>query len=168
MNTIQEVSVDILNHKQNICLPYEIGEITVHGSGVMKGYYQDEELTRITIVDNKLKTSDLGYKDVEGNIYVVGRKDNMFICLGKNIYPEEIEDVLMSYNSITGVYVKKEENEKIVAYIETNCSDFNRKELLNHCRNNLEDYKIPNKIISVNHLERTSSGKIIREYYDNK
>lgn len=68
------------------------GEIVISGKGVMKGYYDDEELTAMTIRDGWLYTGDMGYIDEEGYLYIKGRKKNVIITeSGENILPEEIE-----------------------------------------------------------------------------
>ena len=129
------------------------GEIVVSGPNVMLGYYNDAEKTRKTIVDGKLYTGDYGYIDEDGYLYVQGRKDNMIISAGKNIYPEEIEQVLQTAEGV----------KEVIAYIVTDDIEPNMSSLFEVCKNRLENYKIPSKFVYVKELEKTPSGKIVRK-----
>lgn len=159
---IDGVNVKILNNEKIVCPMGEIGEIVVQGPGVMKGYYNDDLKTKNVIIDSELYTGDVGYIDEEGDLFVLGRKDNMFTCGGKNIYPEEIEKVLIETGIFKDAYVRKEENERIIAYVEVEDCDVNMIKVLEFCRMNLEDYKIPNCIKIVDSLDRTENGKVKR------
>lgn len=165
---IKGVSVCILDNKDNVLGPDQSGEIAVKGPNVMLGYYKNEELTRKALKDGLLHTGDIGCLDSDGYLYVTGRKDNLIIRSGKNIYPEEIESVLMGFKGVKEVLVRGEADElageDIVAYVVL-CEGrkINMRELLMHCKDNLEDYKIPQKIFEVEQLEKTLSGKIVRK-----
>lgn len=143
------------------------GEIVVSGPNVMLGYYNDAEKTRKTIVDGKLYTGDYGYIDEDGYLYVQGRKDNMIISAGKNIYPEEIEQVLQTAEGVKEVLVRNISDdkgvEKFIAYIVTDDIEPNMSSLFEVCKNSLENYKIPSKFVYVKELEKTPSGKIVRK-----
>ena len=143
------------------------GEIVVCGPNVMLGYYNDAEKTRKTIVDGKLYTGDYGYIDEDGYLYVQGRKDNMIISAGKNIYPEEIEQVLQTAEGVKEVLVRNISDdkgvEKFIAYIVTDDIEPNMSSLFEVCKNRLENYKIPSKFVYVKELEKTPSGKIVRK-----
>ena len=101
-----------------------IGEICTKGDHVMLGYYEDEEETNKAIKDGWFYTGDMGYQDAEGFVHMTGRKKNVLITKnGKNVYPEEIEEVLNNsdYISESMVYSKdKEDDIKIVADIIVN------------------------------------------------
>lgn len=143
------------------------GEIVVSGPNVMLGYYNDAEKTRKTIVDGKLYTGDYGYIDEDGYLYVQGRKDNMIISAGKNIYPEEIEQVLQTAEGVKEVLVRNISDdkgvEKFIAYIVTDDIEPNMSSLFEVCKNRLENCKIPSKFVYVKELEKTPSGKIVRK-----
>lgn len=145
-----------------------IGEICVKGPNVMLGYYKNEKSTQRVLRNGRLHTGDLGYKDKDGYLYVTGRKDNLIIKTGKNIYPEEIESVIMGFEGVQDVLVRGEEDdllgEDIVAYIVmANKKELKLLDVFRHCKKELEDYKIPGKVYKVNELEKTLSGKIIRK-----
>lgn len=164
---IEGTSVEIMAEDQ-IVPPYKIGEICVKGPNVMQGYYKNEMQTQKVLRDGYLHTGDLGYKDEEGYLYVTGRRDNLIIKTGKNVYPEEIEGVILGFKGIKEVLVRGEADEllgqDIVAYVVgVEGVEFKLVDVLKHCKKALEDYKIPGKIYKVKALEKTISGKIIRK-----
>lgn len=165
--TIQGVKIDIINDEKQSVKPFEKGEIVVCGPNVMKGYYRNEERTKITLADGWLHTGDIGYLDEEGFLYVVGRKDNMVISAGKNIYIEEIENVLNEMSGIKEVLVQVKLDEKSIARIEAfvvlSDKKLTVKEIQKYCLYKLENYKVPRKIMVVDYLEKTNSGKIKRK-----
>ncbi len=146
-----------------------IGEILVKGPNIMKGYYNNAELTRQVLKEDMLFTGDLGYLDEDGYLYVTGRKDNMIIISGKNIFPEEIEEVLLNYKNICEALVKGEYNVsatslEINAYIVlNNTENIDKIALYQYLKSNLENYKVPKNVLVVDKLEKTVTGKIIRQ-----
>lgn len=164
---IRNVQVKIENKTGEYVNGYEVGEIVVSGPNVMQGYYKDFEKTKETIHSGKLFTKDMGYIDDDGFLFVNGRKDNMFISAGKNIYPEEIENVLSSYSDIQEALVKCISNEsgiaRIWAYVKmVDNKELDTNDIFKYCKLNLENYKIPYKIIAVKELKKTPTGKIMR------
>lgn len=162
---VDGVEVCIRDEEGKVVVNGSVGEITVIGPNVMQGYYRNPELTRKAVRNGVLYTSDLGYLDDDGYLYVIGRKDNMFIIAGKNIQPEEIETVLNGDCNVASCLVRKqsEDSERICAYVELhNQNEDCVERLFLLCKNNLEFYKIPNDICIVRGLEKTISGKIIR------
>ena len=167
---IQNVSVSIVDSDGNVCQPNETGEVVVEGPNVMRGYYRNEEKTKKMIRNHKLFTGDLAHMDEEGFLYVTGRKDNMFIRGGKNIYPEEIEGVLNSHPDILEALIeaKNKTNEvvEIIAYIvlKENAT-YDADAIWSHCKKRLEDYKVPKELNVVESLKKTPSGKIMRNQF---
>ncbi|WFR55652.1 class I adenylate-forming enzyme family protein [Anaerocolumna sp. AGMB13025] len=163
---LKGIEVKIMVDKQE-ARAYEQGEIYVKGPNVMMGYYKNEEKTKQTLVDGYLLTGDLGWLDSDGYLYVKGRKDNMIIKSGKNIYPEEIEAVLMGYPGMKEVLVRGEADdlvgEEIVAYVVSDGEELKLFQVLKHCNKALEDYKVPGRIYQVKELEKTVSNKIMRK-----
>ncbi len=161
------VKVFIVDENGCECAPCVEGEVVVEGPNVMRGYYRDEEKTNQTIKDGKLYTGDIAYLDTDGFLHIVGRKDNMFIRGGKNIYPEEIENVLISHQDVLEALVKPVNKSNdvmdIIAYlVRKDCTNNEVSDIWDYCRSKLEDYKIPKQIIVVSQLEKTPSGKIKR------
>ena len=166
--TINDVKIKILDDNGYELESYQQGEITVQGPNVMLGYYKNEILTNKVICNGILHTRDLGYLDEDGFLYVTGRKDNMIISAGKNIYPEEIEGVITIFPGIMEALVKgeKAENEtyNIIAYVVlSEGMQLNIKEVYEHCKSRLENYKIPKEVRVVKEFEKTVSGKLKRK-----
>jgi long-subunit acyl-CoA synthetase (AMP-forming) len=91
-----------------------IGEIIVRSKSVMMGYFENEEATKETIVDGWLHTGDLGYFDEDGFLYLTGRKKTVIVTKGgKNIFPEEVEDVLLQNDLIQEVVVHGVEDKHV-------------------------------------------------------
>ncbi|HEX2926738.1 MAG TPA: class I adenylate-forming enzyme family protein [Ruminiclostridium sp.] len=164
---IRDVEIYITDGRENFESPGNAGEIAVKGPNVMLGYYKNSELTEKALRNGLLHTGDFGYMDADGFLYVVGRKDNLIIQSGKNVYPEEIEKVLGSCPGIAEALVRGEDDsflgQKIVAYLVTadGCKP-DLKEVLLHCRQNLEDYKVPREFYFIERLEKNPNGKILR------
>ena len=138
------------------------GELLINSKSVMKGYFMEPEKTKTKIVDGWLYTGDMAYFDDEGFLYIMGRKDNMFIKAGLNIYPEEIELAVREILGVTDCVVYKEIKEfgiiiclKYVGFIDEFALRRKMIAILN-------PIIIPNKIIKVDSLEKTASGKKVR------
>jgi len=90
----------ILNENGDECAAGEIGEICGKGPMMMAGYYKQDELTKKTIVDGWLHTGDAGYADEEGFLYLVDRIKDMIISGGVNVYPKDIEEIVVQYPGV--------------------------------------------------------------------
>ncbi|MDR0580406.1 MAG: AMP-binding protein [Campylobacteraceae bacterium] len=154
----------------------EIGKVFVAGENIMKGYLNNFEETKKTIVDNFLKTGDLGYLDEEGYLFLVGREKDLIISKGMNIYPKEIEDLLDKHDivKLSAVVGKlNEKNEEVVtAYIECDINEHintleYEKILKKYLEKQLAQYKIPKQFIFCNQLERNIMGKVNKQILKN-
>lgn len=166
---IPNVEVRIVDRAENDCRIGEIGEITVKGPNVMKGYYMRTDETERVIINGWLHTGDLGKIDEENNLYIVGRKKNIIIRNAENIYPEEIEGVLNSCPQIRESFVYGESHELLgevpAAIIVINDGiEFKKQELINYCYEKLSSSKIPVKFIVADKIDKTSNGKIDRGF----
>lgn len=154
-----------------------IGEIIAKGDNVMLGYYQNEELTNEVIKDGYFHTGDLGYIDNDGYIWITGRKKNMIALRnGKNVFPEELEELIGKYEFIKEcmVYGKVEDDKDIIsAYIVCDKDKYKEKteqelktmvdDAIKEINEKLISYKkIRNVVISDKPLERTSTFKVKR------
>ena len=148
--------------------PREIGELMFRGPIVMENYWGNEDATRETIEkDGWLHTGDICYMDEEGYIFVVDRKKDMIITAGYNIYPAEIERVILKLDKVAMCAVGKEpdelKGELAKAFVvmkpgETASED----EILSFCREHLANYKVPRGVYFVDDLPKTSTGKVMR------
>lgn len=146
--------------------PGEYGEIIVKGPAVMKGYYRDKRATKDRIKGGWLYTGDIGRFDEEGYFYLSGRKDDMIITGGLNVFPGEVEEVIGKHPQVKEVAVvgipDPRRGEIIEAVIVPRSNNISKKEILAFCKNRLADYKCPRSIRFVTELPRTTTGKISR------
>lgn len=144
------------------------GHIWVGGPGVMKGYYRNPVATAETIQNGWLDTGDIGCFDADGYLYLMGRQKEVMIVGGHNVYPREIETVLLSHPSVADAGVASQVNrargEEIFAFVVAIAgSQFDESALNQHCRNALSSFKIPRHIYEVAQIPRNDSGKILRK-----
>ncbi len=143
------------------------GELIVSGKCIMEGYYKNEKETKKILKDGYLYTGDLARIDEDGYIYILGRINNLIITGGCNVYPEEIENLLMSNLEIEDVRVYGEKSsifgEIVVAQIVLKNIKYTKKELTLYCKKYLADYKVPRKFYIVNAIPKTSTGKNYRQ-----
>lgn len=151
-----------------------VGEIVVKGENVMAGYFKNPEATAEALRSGWLHTGDLGYRDEEGYFFIVGRKKEMIIRGGENIYPKEIEEILYRHPQVAEAAVVGLPDplwgEEVAAFIipkpqETPDGD----EIMAFCRRQLANFKCPRRVILVSELPKTATGKIqkgvLRENY---
>lgn len=143
----------------------EVGEICIRGKNVMLGYYKDEGATEETIRNGWLHTGDLGYRDRDGYFFITGRKKEMIIRGGENVYPKEIEEALYEHDSILECAViglpDKKYGEQVVAVIRLKEGKTeNARDMQQFLRARIANYKLPNKYEFVMDLPKTSTGKI--------
>lgn len=165
---MEDVQIKIVDDQGNEVPTGEIGEILAKGPRVMSGYWKDEEKTaKALTADGWLRTSDKGYLDEEGYIYLAGRGDDMIIRAGENISPEEVEDILYAHPKIEEAAVIGiadpdwgQEPKAIVVLKkgETATPD----EIMEFCRQRLSSFKRPRYVAFVDELPRTSTGKILK------
>ncbi|MBE0559137.1 MAG: long-chain fatty acid--CoA ligase [Proteobacteria bacterium] len=135
-----------------------IGELILRGDNVMKGYYNDGEMTARVLKGGWLHTSDLGRMDEEGYLFLTGRTKRMIITSGFNVYPREIEIVLGLHPAVQEARVVGKEDllrgEIVKALVvKKPGADAEEKELLRHCRAYLSTYKVPREIEFVERIE---------------
>jgi fatty-acyl-CoA synthase len=147
------------------CPPGKAGEILVRGPAVTAGYWDAPEKTDETVVDSWLHTGDVGYLDDDGFLYVSGRKKEMIISGGMNIFPAEIEDVLRRHDAVLDAAViglpDERWGELVCAVIEADPGGppLDEQELIQFCREHLASYKKPTQVVQVDEIPRTPSGK---------
>ncbi len=167
--------VKILNNRDNELSPGKIGEIVIKGPNVMQGYYKNESATKEALKEEWLHTGDIGYTDKEGYFYITGRKKEMIIRGGENIYPREIEEVLYKNGKILEAAVVSIPDEiygeEVYAFVVTKeGKEITEEEVISYCKERLADFKCPGKVVITNtSLPKTATGKIqkhiIKEKY---
>jgi len=144
----------------------ESGEMWVQGPQVMKGYYNRVEATDEVLKDGWLATGDIAVMDENGFFKIVDRKKDMIIVSGFNVYPNEIEEVVMMHEGIleaAAVGVPHEScGETVKIFVVLKDKNVTDKELIEHCRENLTNYKVPKLVEFRDELPKTNVGKILR------
>ncbi|MCE9599827.1 MAG: long-chain-fatty-acid--CoA ligase [Spirochaetia bacterium] len=143
----------------------QIGEIVIKGPNVMKGYYNNPEASAKALSNGWLRTGDLGYRDQDGYYFISGRKKEMIIRGGENIYPREIEEVLFEMPDVQDCAVvglpDKKYGEEVAAFIILKGgSSADEKSIKSFLRTKIADFKRPRIIEIVTDLPRTATGKI--------
>jgi long-chain acyl-CoA synthetase len=147
------------------------GEILIHGPNVMQGYYRLPQQTQDVFchIAGKrwFRTGDIGRLDDDGFLYITGRKKEMLIIGGENVFPREIEEVLNLHPSVAASAVIGKQDglrgEVPVAFIEMRDGQpFDEPALRTWCREKLAQFKVPRDIRHIEQLPRNPTGKIMR------
>ncbi len=173
----------IVDDHNNVLGPDREGEILIAGDSVMKGYYNQPELTEEVMIDLDLpeasggagasgrtrcfRTGDIGKVDADGYLYITGRKKEMLIIAGENVFPREIEEVLNRHESVhaSAVIGKKDgsRGEVAVAFVElAEGMTLDEGALRSFCRQHMAPFKVPKEIRVLDQLPRNPTGKIMR------
>ncbi|MBU7013363.1 MAG: long-chain fatty acid--CoA ligase [Theionarchaea archaeon] len=145
----------------------EEGEMVVRGPQVMKGYWNDAEETGKVLREGWMYTGDIATMDEEGYFYIVGRKKDMIISSGFNVYPREIEEVLFEHPKIKEASVigipDEKRGETVKAFIVLKEGEqTTSEEVIEFCKENLAAYKVPTSIEVVETLPKSMVGKVLR------
>jgi o-succinylbenzoate---CoA ligase len=145
----------------------EVGEIVVRGPTVIRGYVNDSETPTSAIRNGWLHTGDLGYLDAEGYLYVVSRRVDLIVSGGENVYPAEIEAVLLAHPAVEEVGVAgvpdRHWGQVPAAAIKLRAgAALTQTEVQAFCADRLARYKIPTHIWFVEELPHNAAGKLVR------
>jgi long-chain acyl-CoA synthetase len=166
---IPGVELKVINEKNEIIKPGEIGEVIAHGDNIMLGYYSDEETTMNTIKNGWLYTGDIGTIDNDGYIYLTARKKEIIKVGGKRISPKEIEAVILEIPQVVDCTIEGIEDELLGEAIKATIVINSEKEehsiieiIKQHCSENLSLFKIPKIYEITDRLVISSSGKKVK------
>jgi long-chain acyl-CoA synthetase len=145
----------------------EIGEIAIRGHNIMRGYYNRPEATAEVMRDGWFRSGDLGRRDKDGFYYIVDRAKDMIIRGGFNVYPREIEEVLMTHEAVSLAAVigvpHEQHGEEIKAYvIRSDGATVTEDELIAWSREQMASYKYPRIVAFVDSLPMTATGKLLK------
>jgi acyl-CoA synthetase (AMP-forming)/AMP-acid ligase II/ABC-type nitrate/sulfonate/bicarbonate transport system permease component len=145
----------------------EVGEVIARGPQIMKGYFKNPKATALKIKDGWYYTGDLGRFDEDGYIYILGRADDMIITGGMNVYPSELENVLIAHDKVAEAAVigigDAERGQALKAVIVPKVGEeISKRELMRFCRERLANFKLPKVIELRDSLPRSRTGKVAK------
>jgi long-chain acyl-CoA synthetase len=161
------VSVEVRREDGSICDPGEIGELFSRSPMHFNGYLNRDDETAATIQGDWVTVGDLAMRDNDGFLYIVDRKKDMVISGGVNIYPREIEEVLLRHPAIADIAVVGIADErwgevlKAFAVIKPGL-DLTVQDIAEFCAGRLSPYKIPKQLAHLESLPRNANGKVIK------
>jgi long-chain acyl-CoA synthetase len=166
--SVSGVSVRLVDQNDNDTPEGEVGELIFRGPNATPGYWQKPEITAASIKQGWVYTGDLARRDEDGYYFIVGRKDELIISGGYNIYPREIEEVLYQHEDITEAAVIGAPDQHLgevpKAYIALKSgSSLTAEKVQDFCRAHLAAFKIPKQIEIMQELPKNPTGKILKK-----
>lgn len=162
------VTVKVVDPEGKTVAPGEVGEFWTQSQQHMLGYWDKPQETAETLVgDDWLRTGDAGHMDADGYLFISDRVKDMIITGGENVYPVEVERVVIEHDAVADVAVigvpdtKWGESVKAVIVLSPG-AEVTEDELVAHCRARLAGYKVPKSVDIVTDLPRNSTGKILK------
>jgi long-chain acyl-CoA synthetase len=142
------------------------GEICVRGPQVMQGYWNNPEETARTLCDGWLKTGDIGHMNDKGYVTITDRKKDMILVSGFNVYPNEVESVVMTHPGVAECAVigvaDEHTGEAVKLLVVARDPTLGKDELIHYCKSQLTGYKRPRHVAFCASLPKTPIGKILR------
>lgn len=147
--------------------PGQVGEICYRGPLLSQGYYRNPEATISAFRGGWFHSGDVGYLDADGDLYLVDRLGDMMITGGENVFPSEVEDILLSHPAVAEACVFGLPDEVwgdrvSAAVVVLQGSSADEEELISYCRSRLAPYKCPREIFFWDELPKSPVGKILR------
>lgn len=161
------ISMRLVDEDGEDALEGDPGEIWVKGPNVFVGYWEDEVATRAALTATGwLRTGDIGVVDDSGEIWLVDRAKDLIIVSGFNVFPAEVEAVLLEHPDIVDAAVigvpHERTGEAVKAYIVSSRPDFDSQTVIAHCLAHLARYKCPELVEIVDRIPHANSGKLLR------
>lgn len=164
---IYGVQLRIVDENDQEVPPGKVGEITIRGHNVMKGYYKRPGATEEAMRNGWFHSGDLGRADTDGYLYVVDRKKDLIIRGGLNVYPREVEDVLLAHPAVAEAAVvgvpDEVMGEEIKAFVVLEADEaVDAEDLIEYASKRLAAYKYPRSIVFCTKLPRDATGKLLK------
>jgi O-succinylbenzoate-CoA ligase len=165
-NAFFHTDVRIVKDDASDCAVGEQGEVWVKGPHIMKEYWNRPEATSETLVDGWLRTGDVGVLDDEGFLYIEDRIKDMVISGGENVYPAEIENIILAHEEVAEVAVIGQPSEKWgespFAVVVRKSDNLTEADVLNFCNGKMARFKQPKGAAFVDVIPRNPSGKVLK------
>jgi long-chain acyl-CoA synthetase len=144
-----------------------VGEICVRGPQVMRGYWnRPDETAKVLTADGWLKTGDIGRMDAQGFVYIEDRKKDMILVSGFNVYPNEVESVIVKMAGVLEVAAVAQPDEHsgevVAVFVVRKNPALTAEDVIGFCRQELTGYKVPKHVYFRGELPKTNVGKILR------
>ncbi len=164
---IPSTDVAIMDDENNMLNLNETGEICIRGPQVMKQYWQRPEETASHFnPPGWFRSGDMGYMDENGYVFIQDRKKDMILVSGFNVYPNEIENILVEHPLIieaAAVGVSHGHSGEVVkVFVVTRDSSLSEEQVIEHCREHMAAYKVPREVEFRKDLPKTNVGKVLR------
>jgi acyl-CoA synthetase (AMP-forming)/AMP-acid ligase II len=144
----------------------EIGEIVTRAGTAMSGYWNLPDETAATLRNGWIFTGDLGYQDADGYVYLAGRTKHMIIRGGENVYPSEVEPVLLKAPGVRDAVIlglpDETWGEIVVAAVTPEGDDADAEAIIAYCKSQLASYRCPERIYFVDEMPLNAAGKVLR------
>jgi long-chain acyl-CoA synthetase len=160
--------VKVVDEQMNECKPGEVGEIVVRGEQTLKGYFRNEEGTKKAYEGGWFHSGDMARRDEEGFFYIVDRMKDMILTGGENVYSREVEEVIYTHPAVSEAAIiglpdpTWGENVTAVIVLKPGMSA-TEADIITAVRDRLAGYKKPKKVIFIDEMPKTVSGKIIKK-----
>jgi fatty-acyl-CoA synthase len=143
----------------------ETGELWLRGPNLFSGYWENPEATGAAFTGDWYRTGDVGYRDVDGFVYICDRIKDVYISGGENVYPAEVEAVLANHPAIAEVAVVARADQQwgevgVAAVVVAEGAELDLGGLRSWCKGHLARFKQPAELLVVDHLPRTALGKV--------
>jgi acyl-CoA synthetase (AMP-forming)/AMP-acid ligase II len=164
---VVNVEVRVVDDEDNDVPRGEVGEIVYRGPTTMKEYYRNSEATEETLKNGWFHSGDLVRQDEEGFVYVVGRKKDMIISGGENIYSAEIEDALFEHPgvleaAVIGVYDEVWGESVMAVVVPMQGEELTEAEIIDWCGERLAGYKKPRRVDFIDELPKNAAMKVLK------
>jgi len=162
------ISLRIVDENDQDVSPGDTGEVIIQGPNLFSGYWNRPEETKAAFTDGWFHTGDMGYRDEDGYIYLVGRKVEMIISSGMNIYPMEVERAIQAQPEVAEAAAvgipDSRRGEVVSAYVKLERgAELCEEELIKRLTGMIASFKIPRKIFFVDDFPRNQGGKILKK-----
>ncbi len=160
--------VRIVDENDNDVAVGESGEIIVRGPNVMVEYWKNPEATAVAMKGGWFHTGDIGHKDADSDIFVVGREKDLIISGGENVYPAELENILAECDDVAEAAVVGRPHDHwgeivVAAVVRAGASELTAEQTIGLFEGRVANFKRPRAVVFIDQLPRNAMGKVVKE-----